>query len=65
MLDRQRLDSAKFIHSNGEVISIDDLAKKNNIHPETFKDRVVQMILDGIIIYCGKDIDNYPILKMK
>jgi hypothetical protein len=65
MLDRQRLDSAKFIHADGIHISINEIAKQNNVDVETFKDQLVKMILDGIIIYEGTDDSNYPILKMK
>lgn len=65
MLDRQRLDSAKFIHIDGTYISINEIAKQNKVDVETFKDQLVKMILDGIVIYEGTDNSNYPILKMK
>jgi len=65
MLDRQLLDSAKFIHTDKSIITINDMAKKNNINVETLKDQIIKMILDGIIIYEGIDEGNYPILRMK
>jgi len=65
LLDRQLLDSAKLIHSDGTIITINNLAKKNNIAVESLKDQIVKMILDGIIKYEGIDEGNYPILRMK
>jgi predicted ribosome-associated RNA-binding protein Tma20 len=64
MLDRRRLDCAKFEQS-GKYVSINEIAKQNNVDVETFKDQLVKMILDGTIIFVGTDDSNYPVLKMK
>jgi len=64
MLDRRYLDNANFIHKDGSVVKINDIAKRNNINIETLKDILDSLLKNGEAIYFI-DENNFPTVKMR
>jgi len=63
--DREIFDCARFLLPDGKKVSIQHIADKNKVNVETLKDQFAAAILNGTMVFEGKDEDNYPVIKMR